>query len=112
MNWYLTKLVFQIRVGDFSESQFDIQQRLVLAEDLPVAMEKARTIGRSEETSFVNVRGEQVSWIFTGVSELRELPVLSDGMQLCSATVVADNPSHFIREVRLAETFHLRVIPA
>ncbi|RYG02923.1 MAG: DUF4288 domain-containing protein, partial [Chitinophagaceae bacterium] len=55
MNWYLSKLVYQIICGDGNHTpQFDEQLRLIQASDDTVAFAKARSFGYREEEVFLN----------------------------------------------------------
>lgn len=103
MNWYIAKINFQIRIDGFSDSQFDIQQRLLSALDMETALQKAQALGRREETSFLNEKKENVDWKFVGVSELIALPELHDGIELFSSTVEAEDPEAFVHQIRRAE---------
>lgn len=103
MNWYLAKIIFQIRISGFSDTQFDVQQRLISAPDRETALQKAKQIGHSEEEEFLNEKNETVAWILVGIPAIEQLPALKDGMQLYSGTLETDDPAHFLLSVRKAE---------
>jgi len=85
MNWYLTKIIFQIVCGDGNHTaQFDEQLRLISAEDKKSAFNKARQLGQQEEEIFLNIKQQQVHWKFINVSEVYKLGELLDGAELFS----------------------------
>ena len=96
MNWYLTKIVYQIICGDGNHTaQFDEQLRLVCAENEEEAFEKAWRIGKNEEESFCNTRNELVQWTFINVAELYRLSNLLDGAEIYSRIQEADDAAAY-----------------
>lgn len=98
MNWYLVKLVFQI-INDKNCAQFDEQLRLILADEINWAAEKARVLGWLEQTTFTGKYGE-VEWKFIGVTEIHRVDAWIDGMQLCSCTHEPENEYEYINWVK------------
>jgi hypothetical protein len=83
MNWYVAKIVFRIISGDGNHhAQFDEQLRLISAESENEAFEKANTIGRMGEESFMNNQSEPVQWQFIDVAEINPISGLTDGAEL------------------------------
>ncbi|HCZ35666.1 MAG TPA: DUF4288 domain-containing protein [Cytophagales bacterium] len=103
MNWYLVKLVFQI-VNDNGTAQFDEQMRLIQADELPWAIEKARVLGWLEQSADV-----QHAWQFIDVADIRRVEALEDGIQLCAHTIEVENAADYIHLTRLnaAKAFQL-----
>jgi hypothetical protein len=100
MNWYLTKIVYQIICGDGNHTaQFDEQLRLISAADEVEAFSKAQHIGKMEEESFYNQRQQMVSWKFINVCELYKLSELIDGAEIYSRIQEADNADRFVEMV-------------
>ena len=80
MNWYLTKIVFQIICGDGDHTpQFDEQLRLISASSKEAAFDKAQHIGKREEETFYNRKQQLVRWQFINVSEIYKISELIDG---------------------------------
>lgn len=105
MNWYLVKLVFQI-VNDSCTTQFDEQMRLIQADELEWAVEKARVLGWLEQSDdSENTPG----WRFIDVADIRKIEACEDGMQLCTHTIEAENAEDYIRltKINSAKAFHL-----
>jgi hypothetical protein len=85
MSWYIAKIVFNITSENTHHTpQFDEQLRLIEADSMEEALLKARTLGLSEEDSFLNDKSNQVKWEFINVSEIVPLRKLEDGMELYS----------------------------
>jgi hypothetical protein len=105
MNWYLVKLVFQI-VSDKGTAQFDEQMRLIQADEIAWAIEKARVLGWLEQSGDTE---NSVSWRFIDVADIRKVEALEDGMQLCTHTVEVEDAEDYIRltKINSAKAFHL-----
>lgn len=100
MNWYITKLVYQIICGvGYHTPQFDEQLRLISAGNEEEALEKAMTYGREGEDNFCNAKNELVQWRFINIAELYKLSELLDGAEVYSR----------ISEVEDADAYRLYV---
>lgn len=101
MNWYITKLVFQIITrSDVGTQQFDEQLRLISAENHGQAFEKAKAIGKNEEDEFLNTDHQTIKWQFVDVSELTEIKAFTDGMEMHSGIKEMDETSNYIHTVK------------
>jgi hypothetical protein len=98
MNWYITKIVFQvIFTGREAVAQFDEQLRVITAASKDEAFNKAQQIGIAEEGSIVNINNNQlIYWKFINVSSLYQLKELLDGAEICSSTHEADCAATYI----------------
>lgn len=97
MNWYLAKIIFRIVCGNGGHTpQFEKQLRLIEADDETTAFEKASSIGKAEQVSFLNNQEQLVQWKFINVSELYKLSELIDGAELYSRIQEVDNADQFI----------------
>ena len=104
MNWYITKIVFNITTEQ-STNQFDEQLRLVNAESKKEAFLKARTIGLREEDTFYNDKMREVKWEFVNVSEIIPMSNLEDGIELYSRIHETDEATkyiHFVHQKAIA----------
>lgn len=100
MNWYLTKIVYQIICGDGNHTpQFDEQLRLISATDEQQAFSKAQHIGLQEEEIFFNHQQKMVQWKFINVCELYKLSELIDGAEIYSRIHEADHADRFVEMV-------------
>lgn len=101
LNWYLVKLVFQVQTGEGTHApQFDEQWRLVKADEVAWAAEKATVLGRMEECNFLSEQQEQVNWKFISVSDIHKIGPFEDGAQLFSATEEPQDAGEYIRLVK------------
>ena len=87
MYWYLAKMVYRIVSENSSlKPQFDEQFRLIRADDVQWAWEKAVVIGRKEECAFLNTHNETVRWKFIAVEDVCQVDDIDDGVQLYAQT--------------------------
>ncbi len=100
MRQYLSKMVFQIVHSNVPKNnQFDEQWRVLSADNVDAAFIKAKNIGLDAEETLVNVDKQTVKWTFVGVSELFELPELSDGVELFSRIEETENAHSYRSKV-------------
>ncbi|MEK6783741.1 MAG: DUF4288 domain-containing protein [Bacteroidota bacterium] len=94
MKWYLVKLVFQVLGGELAKTpRFKEQWRLIRADELEWAREKAMVLGQIGAFSFLNSRNEEAKWKFIDVADINEIGEIEDGAQLYSTTEEMDVPS-------------------
>ncbi|MBN8702510.1 MAG: DUF4288 domain-containing protein [Bacteroidetes bacterium] len=97
MNWYTSKIVFQIICGNgIHTPQFDSQVRLIMANTEDEAYVKASKIGIAEQDSFTNKAFEKVEWKFIAVTEISRITELKDGIEVYSQIDENDNPANYI----------------
>ena len=97
MNWYLSKIIFQIICGEGAHTpQFDEQLRLIAALDEEEAFGKAMAIGQKEQDSFYNHEQQLVQWKFINVAELYRFSGLLDGAEMYSRIHETDDPDVYI----------------
>lgn len=87
MDWYLSKIVFQVICGDGKHTpQFDEQYRLINACDFDEALKKSLEAGRLAESTFQNANKQLVCWKFINVSSLQRMDMI-DGSEIFSRIV-------------------------
>ena len=97
MNWYLSKIIFQIICGHGNHTpQFDEQLRLIFAEDESEALSKAKKIGEVEQDLFLNEQNDLVRWKFIDVAELYKLSNMIDGAEIFSRIEEHDHADAYI----------------
>ena len=97
MNWYLSKIIFQIVCGEGHHTpQFDEQLRLIAAANEQQAFEKAVAIGQQEQDAFLNYENKPVQWKFINVAELYKFSGLLDGAEMYSRIQETDDPEAYI----------------
>ena len=109
MNWYLSKIIFQIICGEGRHTpQFDEQLRLIAAGNEQEAFEKALAIGEKEQDGFYNHEQQLVQWKFITVSELYRLSGLLDGAEMYSRIQETDDPQAYI-DLASRRADHIRI---
>jgi hypothetical protein len=102
MNWYLALLIFQVRSGAATPTpRFDKQWRLIRADELAWAIEKAEVLGRLEETNLLNTHQETAAWKFVAVSNIVPIHHLEDGAVIFSATEEPANANEFVHAMQV-----------
>ena len=102
MNWYLAKLIFQLGSGGGTHPpRFDEQWRLIRADEVAWAYEKASVLGRLDESSFLNDHNETVALRFIEVADIHLIGKLEDGAQLFSATEEPMDANAYIEHIKL-----------
>ncbi|HQQ93896.1 MAG TPA: DUF4288 domain-containing protein [Bacteroidia bacterium] len=98
---YLAKLIFRIkRNGEADAGTFDEQFRFISAVNTEEAFHKSRRIGKEEDESFTDPRGEKLHWQFVDVTEVYDLNALRDGELLFSGTNQQDEPASYMDYIR------------
>ncbi len=110
MNWYLVKLVFQVLSGNGTHTpQFDEQVRLIRADEVNWAYEKATVIGWLEQRCFLNNSEEKVEWRFIDVAEIHQVPNPEDGVLLFSSTEEPEDGDAYVEliKARAQKSLHI-----
>jgi hypothetical protein len=98
MNWYLAKIIYQVISGSgLHAPQFDEQFRLIKADELDWAWEKAQVVGRMGETIFQNDKAQDVHWKFIAVEDVNPINELEDGSQVYAKTEEPENMEEYIQ---------------
>ncbi len=84
MQFYLVKLVFQLKQGNELLKQFDEQIRLLTAADSFEVFFKARQIGHKEEDKPTDSLTKPLQWKFLDVTEIIPIQQQQDGVELFS----------------------------
>ena len=84
MQWYISKLVFQIISTQKETIQFNEQIKLIGAEDELQAFNKARIIG---DNTCLQYKSVETAIRFIDVSELQPLTEVKDGLSIISNLV-------------------------
>jgi hypothetical protein len=100
MNWYISKLVFQI-LNKSETHQFDEQLRLIQAMNENEAIEKALKIGKAEEDEFVNSENQKVHLKFQAITSLHAVKNLENGTELCSQLLEKRTEENYLESIKL-----------
>lgn len=99
MNWYIAKIIFQIKGSGQQKLQFDEQLRMIEAKNFEEAFLKARILGINSEDSVINHDHGPVKWEFVNVPELRKVEVLKDGLEIYSQVREMEDANPYINFV-------------
>jgi hypothetical protein len=99
MNWYIAKIIFQIKGKGQQKPQFDEHLRMIEAENFEEAFLKARVLGINSEDSVINNNHGLVKWEFVNVAELRALEVLKDGLEIHTQVREMEEATQYINYV-------------
>lgn len=99
MNWYIAKIIFQIKGKGMQKPQFDEHLRMIEAANFEEAFLKARILGINSEDSVINNNHGPFKWEFVNVVELREMDVLRDGVEIHSQVREMEEASNYINYV-------------
>lgn len=106
MNWYIVKLVFNIRAENTDHMpQFDEQLRLITAETQEEAFMKGRKLGLSEEDCFLNDKKNSVKWEFINVAEVVRVNTLTDGAEIYSKIHETTEAKDYIHDIHQKAIF-------
>ncbi len=102
LSWYIAKLVFQVQSGEGTHTpQFDEQWRMVRADEVSWAREKASVLGRMDECQFMNDQKEEVACRFIEVAAIHKIGPFEDGAEIFSDTHEPEDASEYIKLVKL-----------
>jgi predicted transcriptional regulator len=97
MNWYLAKFVYQVVSGEENNiPQFDEQLRLIRANDIEWATEKATILGRLEDSNFLNCKNEKRKSKFISVVDVKQIVSMEDGDEIYSSTTEPGNTREYL----------------
>jgi hypothetical protein len=105
MNWYIAKIIFQIKGNGQQKPQFDEHLRMIEAENFEEAFLKARILGINSEDSVINHNHGPVKWEFVNVAELRALDILKDGLEIHSQVREMEDATPYINYVHNQAAF-------
>jgi hypothetical protein len=99
MNWYIAKIIFQIKGNGMQRPQFDEHLRMIEAENFEEAFLKARILGINSEDSVINDNHGPVKWEFVNVVDLLEVEKLKDGLEIHSQVREMEEAGNYISYV-------------
>jgi hypothetical protein len=101
-NFFIAKIVWQIKIENKPlMCEFDEQLRLIKAENHELAFEKAMAIGHNQDETFLNNKGQKVSWNFINVEFIKEIISFEDGLEICTQTINVNDAQAYINEINV-----------
>lgn len=96
MNWYLARMVFQMVSGDENRpALFDEQWRLIRADEMKWAREKATILGHLNSQLEPHA-AEKVKRKFIAVADIFEVSHSADGAKVLSTTAEPKDAEHYL----------------
>ncbi len=100
MKKYIAQTVFEISAIGTVQTEFDIQYRLVLANDAYSALLKALSHAKKQEGSVTPMEGPDLFWKFIGITDLFPVDEVEDGGELFTQTHQTCEPAHYVQFVK------------
>lgn len=82
MNWFVAKLIFEIKAEDGKYVQFDEQLRLVEAVNEELALEMAYQLGLMQQEEVVENEKQAIVWKFVAVTEIENIGEITHGKEI------------------------------
>ena len=102
MQWYISKLVFQLINNEMLTTQFNEQVKLIGADDELQAFNKARIIG---DNTCLQCKSGETTIKFIDVSELQLLTEVKDGLSLISNLVCNVSAEDYICKTQKSASY-------
>ena len=82
MNWFVAKLVFEVKNQENAYPQFDEQLRLIEAISADLALEMAYQFGLMQQDEIADGNKKAVVWKFVAVTELENIGEIGHGKEI------------------------------
>ena len=100
--WFVSTIILKCEIEEEPSIPNEwtcIQQINILhAENREIAYDKAIMLGQSQETTYLNATGQQISWKFVGLENLEELSTktIKDGTEIWGRVIHTNNPTSLV----------------
>ena len=98
--WYVVTLIMQCSIENKPQVPVTCleQIHIIKAKNSELAYKKALQLGKSEEHSYKNHAGQNVSWEFVGMQNLEELleESIHDGVEIRSRRLLLTDPEKMV----------------
>ncbi|HEX7367681.1 MAG TPA: DUF4288 domain-containing protein [Pelobium sp.] len=96
MNWFVAKLIFEIKSEDSKFVQFDEQLRLIEAIDQQLALEMAYQLGLMQQEDAVENKKPKVVWKFVAVTEIENIGEIAHGKEIHYKITEPENAEQYL----------------
>lgn len=104
--WYLADIVMECQVEGNPQNVVHINTLLIRSDSPEEALERAESLGKDEENSYLNPTDQQVTWFYRGLRELSVITEdLEDGAELMYEERVGVSPEELQGMVRERSQF-------
>ncbi len=100
MNWFVAKLIFEIKSEDSQVPQFDEQLRLIEAVDASLALEMAYQMGLMQKEDLLTSQKHLITWDFVAVTEIQEIGEIAHGKEIHYKITEPDKAEQYLALVR------------
>jgi len=105
MKWFAVNFIYRVTCGEGIHSpQFNEQIRLITAETIIAAINKARVLALSYNSSFKNCMGEKVIYDFIDVAGISEIEFPTDGVEVSSKVLEPESVEAYLKKLRYRVT--------
>jgi len=98
--WYVVTLIMKCTIEDKPQVPITCleQIHIIKAKNAEHAYQKALQLGKSQEHSYINHAGQNVSWKFVGMQNLEELleESIHDGVEIRSRRLLLNDPEKMV----------------
>ncbi len=111
--WFVSTIILKCEIAgepSIPNEWTCIQQVNVLrAENREIAYEKAIAFGNSQESTYLNANGQQISWIFVGLENLEELDnqIIKDGTEIWGRVIRTNDPDSLVVDKNGLSVFYI-----
>ena len=101
MKWFAVNCIYQVICGEGKHTpQFNEQTRLIHAEGITQALDKAKLNAVHFNPPFNNCQGEKVVWKFIGVGGISGVAALADGVEISSKIVEPKSVDQYLEKLK------------
>lgn len=100
MKKYIAQTIFEVQREDTLLCEFDIQYRLVSANDAAGALLKAVSSARQQEGPITPLEGPEMYWKFVGITDLYPIDEVEEGGEVFTQSHVTPEPKEYRQFVK------------
>lgn len=104
MNWFVAKLIFEIKTQENKYHQFDEQLRLIEAVNEELALEMAYQLGLMQQEEITSNNNNSVVWKFISVIEIENIGEIAHGKEIHYKITEPEEAEQYLALVNLKAT--------
>ncbi|ARS40148.1 hypothetical protein CA265_10990 [Sphingobacteriaceae bacterium GW460-11-11-14-LB5] len=100
MKWFAVNCIYQVICGEGKHTpQFNEQTRLIQADGIAQALDKAKLNAVHFNPPFNNCNGDKVVWKFIGIGGISAVEELADGVEVSSRIVEPKSVTQYLEKL-------------
>ena len=107
MNYFVAKLVYQLKTNEEPVAQFDEQLRIIEAVNEELALEMAYQTGLMNQEDIISKNEQTVCWKFIAVTEIQHIGEIAHGKEIHYKITEPDNVNDYLALVH-SKANHLK----